>query len=153
VKWLAGLLVIALGVAGLVRGAVAQPAKSSGGGGSVVGVDGQIRQLSATTAAATMTVYNTTGTADRITSAQSGAGAQTTLYKSSILVPAHGSVALTGARRLVITQLYSPLRAGQYVTIALSLQTAGNILVTARVPTSTGSSGSVSPSTPSGAHS
>jgi copper(I)-binding protein len=153
VKWLAGLLVVVLGVAGLVRGAVAQSSSKAGNDGTIVGVGGEVRQLSTATAAATMTVYNSTDAADRITGAQSGAGGQTTLYKSSIVVPAHGSVALTGAHRIVITQLYSPLRAGQYVTVALSLQTTGSILITAHVVTSTGSSGSVAPSTPSGVHS
>jgi copper(I)-binding protein len=153
VRWLAGILVIALGVAGLIRGAVAQPTVTSTAGGTVVGVDGVVRQVSADTARVSMTIYNTTAQPDRITGAQSGAGAQTTLYRSSIVVPARGSVALTGARALVITQLYGSLRPGQYVNVQLNLQVAGNVLVTARVAASTGSSGSVAPSTPSGVHS
>ncbi|HEU5266590.1 MAG TPA: hypothetical protein VFU35_07810 [Jatrophihabitans sp.] len=152
-RWLAGIVVIGLGVAGLVRGAVAQPAATTSTGGTVAGVDAVVRQVSADTAPVSMTVYNTTAQADRITGAQSGAGAQTTLYRSSIVVPAHGNVALTGTRALVITQLYGPLLAGQYVNVQLNLQTAGNVLVTARVAASTGSSGSVAPSTPSGVHS
>ena len=149
-KWLAGVLVIALGVAGLIRGAVAQPAAAPPtGGGSITGVNAQVRQVSTDRAVASMTVYNTTAAADTITAAQSGAGAQTTLTKSSIVVPAHGRAPV----QLVITQLDGPLRTGQFVNIQLTLETAGNVLVTARVVASTGSSGSVTPSTPRGVHS
>ena len=153
-KWLAGVVVIALGIAGLIRGAVApSTAKPVAGGGTVVATDALVRVVSTTTATASMTVYNTTSRADQIIGAQSGAGAQTTLYRSSIGVPAQGSVALTGARQVVIQQLYGPLRPGQYVNIELQLAVAGTVLVTARVVASTGSSGSVVPSTPSGVHS
>jgi hypothetical protein len=149
-KWLAGILVIALGVAGLIRGAVAQPAATPPAtGGSITGVDAQVRQVSNDRAVASMTVYNTTAAADTITAAQSGAGALTTLAKSSIVVPAHGHVPV----RLTISQLDGPLRLGQYVNIQLTLDTAGNVLVTARVVASTGSSGSVAPTTPRGVHS
>jgi hypothetical protein len=96
-----------------------------------------------------MTVYNTTAAADTITAAQSGAGAVTTLSRSSIVVPAHGHAPV----RLTISQLDGPLRVGQFVNIQLTLDTAGNVLVTARVVASTGSSGSVAPTTPRGVHS
>ncbi len=149
-KWLAGVLVIAVGVAGLIRGSVAQPAAAPRKtGGSVTGVDAQVRQVSTDRAVASMTVYNTTGAADTITAAQSGAGAQTTLSKPSIVVPARGRVPV----RLTISQLDGPLSVGQYVNIQLTLDTAGNVLVSARVVASTGSSGSVAASTPGGVHS
>ncbi|HTZ44189.1 MAG TPA: copper chaperone PCu(A)C [Jatrophihabitans sp.] len=146
---LAASLVLVAGLVGLVRGAVPQgtgtsAASTPDGPGLVVG-GAYVRQpANGINAAAYLTVFNTTGTADQLTAVSSGAGAQTTVHTESagggmqdmttLTVPAHGSLALTpGKGHVMIEQLYGPLLAGQTVNLQLTFAHAGEVLVTAPV--------------------
>ncbi|HET6210896.1 MAG TPA: copper chaperone PCu(A)C [Jatrophihabitans sp.] len=148
---LAAAVVVLLGLAGLVRGAVPQqaasPSSSSSTDGSVgltVG-GGYVREpANGVSAAAYFTVYNPTGTADQLLSVTSGAGALTSLHTEAadgsmrtmtgLTVPAHGSLSLTpGKGHVMIEKLYGPIKAGQSVNLQLSFAHAGQLLVTVPV--------------------
>lgn len=141
-------LVVALGMAGLVRGAIPQspaaPASTPPAAGIVVGGAYVREPATPNNAAAYFTVYNLTGAADVLTSVTTGAGAQTTLHTESggsmhadaagVSIPAHGSLVLApGKGHAMIEQLYGPLKPGQTVNLELDFATAGTILVTAPV--------------------
>lgn len=148
---LAAAVVVLVGLAGLVRGAVPQQAAgasaSSGTDGSTgltVGGAYVREPANGVSAAAYLTVYNPTGTADQLLSVTSGAGAQTSLHSgdadgnmqtmTGLTVPAHGSLALTpGKGHVMIEKLYGPIKAGQSVNLQLSFAHAGQLLVTAPV--------------------
>lgn len=148
---LAAALVLLVGLAGLVRGAVPQSAGGASAGSSTVDgtslvVTGMyVREpANGVSAAAYLTVYNPTGTADQLLSVTSGAGAQTSLHTedadgsmqtmTGLTVPAHGSLALTpGKGHVMIEKLYGPIKAGQSVNLQLSFAHAGQLLVTAPV--------------------
>jgi copper(I)-binding protein len=170
-----GAIVAALGVAGLVRGAMPQ---SVAGGSStpppapIVVTGAYVRPPVPpnNTAAAYFTVYNTTGTADTLESVTSGAGAVSVLHTigkdgqmhvtpNGLTIPAHGSVSLsTGTGHVMIEQLYGKLQTGQQVNLELDFANAGSLDVAAQVvpvgaPAPTGSAGPSSSPSPSGAHS
>lgn len=146
-----GVLVAALGAAGLVRGAVPQSAASdppSGGASDPIVVTGAyVRPPVPPTklAAAYFTVYNTTAKADRLTSISTGAGASSTLHildssgamrvsPNGAAVPAKGKLVLsTGTAHVMIAQLFGPLKAGDRVNIELQFRDAGPIDVVAPV--------------------
>jgi copper(I)-binding protein len=145
---LAGLAVL-IGMAGLVRGSVPQTgvtAPATPAGASIV-VGGAYLRVPANdlNTAAYFTIYNTSATADVLTSISSGAGGDVSLqsYDSSgamtgmaggLTIPAHSSVVLTpGKVHVMIQQLYGPLAAGQTVNFQLTFQRAGLVLVTAPV--------------------
>jgi copper(I)-binding protein len=162
-----GVVVAALGVAGLVRGAVPQSVASgpaASAAGPIVVTNAYVRPPVPPndTAAAYFTVYNTTARPDRLLSVQSGAGAVSVLHTigpggvmsvaaNGVVVPAHGSLVLsTGKGHVMISQLFGRLRAGQSVDLELDFQDAGPIDVVARViPVGAPAPGAV----PSGAHS
>ncbi|MEO9240490.1 MAG: copper chaperone PCu(A)C [Jatrophihabitantaceae bacterium] len=149
---LAAALVVLLGLAGLIRGALPQ---SSAGAASQPGTSNAdvvvggayVREpANGINAAAYFTVYNTTDKADTLVSVTSGAGAQTSLHTDSadgsmqdapaggLTIPAHGSLSLTpGKGHAMIEKLYGTLKAGQSVNLQFTFGVAGQVLVTAPV--------------------
>jgi copper(I)-binding protein len=162
-----GVVVAAVGVAGMVRGAVPQSVAAGptpSAAGPIVVTNAYIRPPVPpnTTAAAYFTVYNTTSRDDRLLSVQSGAGATAVLHTvgpggvmsavaNGVVVPAHGTLVLSaGKGHVMIGQLFGPLKAGETVDLELDFQNAGPIDVVARViPFSAPAPASA----PSGAHS
>jgi copper(I)-binding protein len=144
---IAGLLAAALGVAGLVRGAVPQSsASASSTAAPIVVTNAYVRPPPTPaihTATAYFTIYNTTGTPDTLQSVVTGAGASAVLQVISggqlrvvpgLVVPAHGSVSLgAGTGRALISGLFGTLKAGQSVNLELTFARAGPIDVTATV--------------------
>jgi copper(I)-binding protein len=148
---LGGTLVAALGAAGLIRGAMPQSAASTASiqsaAGPIVVTNAYVRAPvpPTPTAAAYFTVYNTTGTADRLLSVQTGAGATAELHTTGAngsmsvaangaVIPAHGSLVLsTGNGHVMIEHLFGKLAAGQTVNLELQFQNAGPIDVVAPV--------------------
>ena len=142
-------VVVLLGLAGLVRGAVPQsapkPASTTATAPIVIG-GAYIREpANGVNAAAYFTVFNTTDAPDTLTTVVSGAGAQTTLHSevangnmtidaNGLVIPAHGSVSLSpGKGHAMIEKLYGALKPGQTVNLSLTFAKAGTVLVTAPV--------------------
>jgi hypothetical protein len=166
----AGVVVAALGAAGLIRGAVPQSLASSSSNapstaGPIVVTNAYVRPPvpPTTTAAAYFTVYNTTSRPDRLLDVLTGAGATAVLHTTDsrgdmvadpngAVIPAHGTLVLsTGKGHVMIGQLFGTLKPGQTVDLALDFQRAGTINAIAKViavgaPAPGGAS-------PSGAHS
>ena len=146
---LAAAAVAALGAAGLIRGAVPIGADTGGAAGAsapIVVSGAYVREPAPPTdaAAAYFTVYNTTGTADRLLSVVSGAGATAMLHTVSngsmsaaangAVIPPHGKLVLsTGSGHVMIEGLFGPLRPGQSVNLALTFADAGTLDVSAPV--------------------
>jgi len=148
---LAAAVVVLLGLAGLVRGAVPQSVAGTSASSGADGASGLVaggayvrEPANGVTAAAYLTIYNPTGTADQLLSVTSGAGAQTSLHTedangnmstmTGLTVPAHGSLSLTpGKGHVMIEKLYGPIKAGQSVNLQLSFAHFGLLLVTAPV--------------------
>jgi periplasmic copper chaperone A len=147
---LAGVAMVALGAAGLIRGAVPQSVAASGSSPStsppiVVTAAYVVPPVPPTqVAAAYFTVYNTTAKPDTLESVQTGAGAsavlhvyvdgQMTVPSGGIVVPAHGKLVLTtGAQHVMIEQLFGPLTPGQNIPIELVFADAGPVNVSAPV--------------------
>jgi copper(I)-binding protein len=148
---LGGTLVVALGAAGLVRAAMPQSVAAGNdapsAAGPIVVTDAYVRAPVPPTqiAAAYFTVYNTTGTDDRLVSVETGAGATAELHTvapdgsmsaaaNGAVIPAHGTLVLsTGKAHVMIEQLFGPLTPGQTVNIELDFQLAGSINVVAPV--------------------
>jgi copper(I)-binding protein len=143
-----GLLIAAVGTAGLVRGATGQATASAGdtGAAPIVVADAFVRPPVPPTqlAAAYFTVYNTTGVDDTLLSVVTGAGRTAVLHKEvdgvmtaiegGVVVPAHGSLVLSvGKGHVMIGDLFGPLRAGQSVNIELTFANAGPVDVVAPV--------------------
>lgn len=140
-------IVAVLGLAGLIRGAVPQAAVSAGGAATdpIVISGAYVREpASPDVAAAYFTVYNTTGTADTLTSVASGAGEDAVLHADTngsmtmtaggLTIPAHSSITLSpGKGHVMIEHLLGPLRPGQYVNLQLSFAKAGLVNVSAPV--------------------
>ena len=142
-------LVAALGIAGLIRGAVPQStARAAAPAGSpapapITITNAYVRQPASPGAAATyLTINNTTGTDDKLISVVSGAGAKTEIHADSSMkpataglrIPAHSSVTLTpGKSHIMIEQLYGPLVPGQTVNLELIFANNGGIVVAAPV--------------------
>jgi len=141
-------LVILIGMAGLVRGAVPQ---SAGAGRAVnqtapIVVGGAYVREPATlsNAAVYFTVFNTSDTDDLLTAVRTGAGAQAPLHSednqamtvtpAGVTIPAHGSVTLSpGKGHLMIEKLYGRLLPGQTVNLQFDFSRAGSVLVPAPV--------------------
>ena len=151
-------VVAAAGVAGLIRGAVPQSAAagpaasaSSAATAPITVTGAYVREpASPGEAAAYLTMNNTTGTADTLTSVVSGAGAKTEIHaddmtaSGGIVIPPHSKVTLVpGRSHIMLEQLYGPVVAGQTVNLELIFANAGGLIVaapvigvTAPVPTS-----------------
>ena len=145
----AGILLVAVGAAGLIRGAVAQPvADVSGNTGAdpIVVSNAFVRPPvpPAKEAAAYFTIYNTTDQADTLESVASGAGATAVLHvqvggvmtavSGGFEIAAHSSLVLSvGKGHVMIGDLYGTLRAGQTVNLELTFRNAGPISVAAPV--------------------
>lgn len=140
-------LVLAVGAAGVVRGAQPLPAGNvSAPSMPIVVSDAYVRAPAPPTdaAAAYFTVYNTGSTPDRLQTVLSGAGAETVLHvqtpagmevsAAGPVIPAHGSLVFkTGGGHVMIEGLYGTLKAGQQVSLELQFQNAGIVNVTAPV--------------------
>ena len=144
-----GVLVAALGVTGLIRGAVAQtpdsgPATSAA---PILVTGAYVRAPVPPTrvAAAYFTVYNTTGSDIRLVSVITGAGATAVLHTvaadgsmhaapSGTRIPAHGRLVLTtGRAHVMIEHLFGKLVAGQTVNVELEFDAVAPIDVVAPV--------------------
>jgi copper(I)-binding protein len=139
--------VVALGLAGLILGAVPQPA--AGGpdtlataSAPIVITDAYVREpASPDVAAAYFTATNTTGTDDTLVAVATGAGQIATLHDASmsamaggLRVPAHSSVTLSPAHgHVMIERLVGPLRPGQTVNLQLTFERAGPLVIEAPV--------------------
>ncbi|MEO6504314.1 MAG: copper chaperone PCu(A)C [Jatrophihabitantaceae bacterium] len=141
---IAAVLLVVVGLAGLVRGSgsPATAADTVAESQRPVVVSGAyVREpANGVNAAAYLTLYNTTDTPDVLTTAQSGAGAETTLHTDSMAesgglsIPAHGSATLSpGKGHIMIDKLYGPLKAGQSVNIQLTFEKSGQLLLTVPV--------------------
>ena len=144
-----GTLVLAVGAAGLVRGAMPQAPASDSASSSAnpITVTGAyVRPPAPPTelAGAYFTIRNNTGSPDTLTGVTTGAGADAVLHKTdasgamsasnSAVVPAHGTLALTvGKAHVMISRLFGPLKAGSDVNISLQFENAGPVDVVAPV--------------------
>lgn len=142
-----GVLVVALGAAGLIRGAVPQavssgPAAPVVHGPPIVVSNAYIRPPVPpnTSAAAYFTVDNETGEPDRLLSVTSGASAVAVLHTAGMtmaqpaVIPAHGRLVLsTGQGHVMLMRLFGTLRPGQTVNLELTFERAGPVAVSARV--------------------
>lgn len=144
-----GSLVLAVGAAGLIRGAVPQaPAADPGASPTdpitVSGAYVRPPLPPNSLAGAYFTVRNNTDRPDELLDIQTGAGAKATLHRvdssgamsatGTATIPAHGTLALTvGKAHVMIEQLFGPLKAGQRVNISLNFQDAGPVDVVAPV--------------------
>jgi periplasmic copper chaperone A len=143
-----GSIVLAIGAAGLIRGAVPQSIASTGSTGSapIVVANAYVRPPVPPTqlAAAYFTVYNTTAQDDQLVAISTGAGADAVLHKlvggvmsavsGPVTIPAHGSLVLSaGTGHVMISNLFGPLKAGQSVDIELTFANAGQVTVSAPV--------------------
>jgi copper(I)-binding protein len=152
--YLAAVLAVLLGVAGLVAGArqqgtTADPgAAAAAGGGTTLGAltvtDAYIRQpASPDVAAAYLTVRNDGSDADRLSSAYCGAATTTTVHGEAgamefgstapavpVPVPANSAVTLSpGKGHIMLDGLTGTLRAGDTVSLLLRFDQAGQVLV------------------------
>ena len=151
--FVAAVLAVLLGVAGLVAGARGQePAGSTGTAPTATGttlgdltvVDAYIRQpASPDVAAAYLSVRNDSGTADRLSSAYCGAAKTTTVHGEAgamdsggsapatpVPVPANSVATLSpGKGHIMLDGLTGTLRAGDTVSLLLRFDRAGQVLV------------------------
>jgi copper(I)-binding protein len=145
---LAAIVVALAGAVALARGAMPQVASTGGAtadSAPIVISGAYVRQpASPELAAVYLTIYNTTGTPDTLTTVTSGSGEESSIHTevnssmventTGLLIPAHSSVVLkptTG--HIMIQKLYGTLAAGQSVNLELDFVHAGPILVTAPV--------------------
>jgi periplasmic copper chaperone A len=137
-----GVVVVAVGAAGLIRGAMPQTAAASSGTVNsseplvVTGAYVRPPVPPNTTAAAYFTVYNTTSRPDRLLSVETGAGGSAVLHAvnqdgsmtvtpNGVVIPAHGSYTLSvGKGHVMIGQLYGKLKAGESVDLELDFTDA-----------------------------
>ena len=146
----AGVAVVALGTAGLIRGAVSlsAAAPASTGSAAIVVSGAYVRPPvpPATNAAAYFTIFNTTSVPDTLISVASGAGAQAVLHtvvdgkmtaiSGGFEIPANGSLKLSVSKgHVMISKLFGKLTNGQYVNLQLVFANAGPIEVVAPVVT------------------
>ena len=145
----AGLLLAAVGAAGLIRGAVPQTVASGGAANAsapIVVSGAYVRPPVPPTqvAAAYFTAYNTTSRDDQLLSVSTGAGATAVLHTlvngvmtavaGAVTIPAHSSLVLsTGTGHVMIGQLFGTLSPGQTVNLELSFANAGVVTVAAPV--------------------
>lgn len=141
----AGAAVAALGVAGLIRGAVPQSAQPAGAPHlTVTGAFVRAPAPPTKLAAAYFTVRNDGGAADQLLSVQTPAAGEAALHTdiggqmvglaTGATVPAHGALVLrAGGDHVMLGQLTGTLRAGQRIVLTLTFRQAGTIDVTAPV--------------------
>lgn len=146
----AGVAVVVLGAAGLIRGAVPQSAAAPGRPAAnsspiVVTAAYVVPPVPpAQVAAAYFTVYNTTAVADTLESVETGAGTSAVLHvyvngtmtvpAGGLTVPAHSKVVFaTGGQHVMIEGLIGTLSPGQNVNLELDFANAGPVQVSAPV--------------------
>lgn len=147
---LGGTAAVAVGAAGLVRGAMPQhvagaaATTSSSAAIRVTGAYVRAPVAPSTNAAAYFTVRNSTSHTDRLLSVETGAGAKAVVHAvgpdgsmsaaSTLSVPARGAVTLaTGKGHVMIENVFPGLRAGQSVNIELDFANGGSVDVVAPV--------------------
>jgi hypothetical protein len=147
---ISGAFLVALGTAGLIRGAVAQPpatTSEASAAGPIAVTNAYVRAPvpPSRNAAAYFTIYNTTATADRLLSVETGAGHEAVLHTlnpdgsmsvipNGVLIHAHSKLVLaTGKGHVMIEHVYGTLSPGQTVDLELDFQHAGPINVVAPV--------------------
>jgi copper(I)-binding protein len=161
-----GVVVAALGAFGLIRGAMPQSLAASASGASssspivIGGAFVRPPVPPSRNAAAYFTVYNTTGSPDRLLSVETGLGTDAVLHTvgtngsmsvdpDGAVIPAHGSLTLSvGKGHVMIEGVTGTLKPGQHVDLELDFANAGSFDIAAPVV----AYGSPAP-TPSGAHS
>jgi copper(I)-binding protein len=154
----AGVAVVALGTAGLVRGAMPASSGAPSGASSAnpIVVSGAFVRppLSPSkNAAVYFTVYNTTGRPDRLQAVTAAIGTDAVLHTAGmaadpngVVIPARGHLTLSvGRGHVMIEGVTTRLRAGQQVNLELDFQNAGPVDVSAPVvplgsPTPSGAS-------------
>jgi copper(I)-binding protein len=138
-------VIAAIGIAGLIRGAVPQPvagaqpgAPSSAVTEPITITDAYVREPAGPgPVAAYLTINNTTGTDDKLIAVASGASAHAEIHidasmtgSSGLVIPAHSKVTLVaGKSHIMLDQLYGPITAGQTVNLELIFANAGGIVV------------------------
>jgi copper(I)-binding protein len=135
---IAGIAVIVLGTAGLVRGALPQSSNTSPIVVSNAWVAAPVPPTQA--AAGYFTAYNSTGNPQTLLSVSTTAGVSNVLHteqmstQSGVVIPAHGRLALSpGSGHVMITQLVGPLQPGQAVAMQLDFANLPPVTVTATV--------------------
>ena len=142
----AGVVAIAVGTAGLVRGAMPQSSGTASGPSTaapIVVTAGYLRPPlpPSKNAAVYFTVYNTTSKPDRLQAVTAAIGTDAVLHTSGmtadpsgVVIPAKGRLALSvGNGHVMIEGVTTPLRAGQQVNLELDFQNAGPIDVSVPV--------------------
>jgi hypothetical protein len=141
---IAGVAVVALGLAGLIRGAVPQSAGSPSQSTSAIVVsDAWIAAPVPPTQAAAgyFTAYNSTNEAQTLLSVVTGAGESNVLHTANmsaetggVVIPARGRLVLSpGNGHVMITQLIGTVKAGQNVSMQLTFENLPPVAVTATV--------------------
>ena len=141
---IAGVAVAALGLAGLVRGAVPQSSASSIQSASPIVVSEAwiAAPVPPTQAAAGyFTAYNSTNRPQTLLSVVTGAGESNVLHTANmsaetggVQIPAHGRLVLSpGNGHVMITQLIGTVKAGQNVSMQLTFENLPPVAVTAKV--------------------
>lgn len=140
---IAGLAVVALGAAGLVRGAVPQSSGTPAATAPIVVSDAWIAAPVPPTQAAAgyFTAYNSTDQPQTLLSVVTGAGESNVLHTANmaeesggVVIPAHGRLVLSpGNGHVMITQLIGTLKAGQDVSMQLTFENLPPVAVTGKV--------------------
>lgn len=142
-----GVVVAALGLAGLVRGAVPESLASGAPAPDPIIVTNAyvLPPLPPSrTAAAYFTVTNTTSSPDKLVSVITGAGVSAVLHVTvngamkpvpdGVVIPAHGKLVLSvGHGHVMIENVFGTLRPGDNVNMTLTFEKAGTIDINAPV--------------------
>jgi copper(I)-binding protein len=142
----AGVVAIAVGTAGLVRGSVPQSSGAASGPSSanpivVTGAFVRPPLPPSKNAAVYFTVYNTTGKPDRLQAVTAAIGTDAVLHTAGmtndpngVVIPAKGHLALSvGHGHVMIEGVTTRLAPGQQVNVELDFENAGPVDVSAPV--------------------
>jgi copper(I)-binding protein len=143
---IAGILVMALGLVGLIRGSVPLPASGQGAAAPVTVVDAWVAAPVPPTKAAAgyFTVYNNSDSAADLVKVTTSAGATNTLHtvekgqmtavEGGLIIPAHSSLVLSvGEGHVMIQDLFGDLQAGDLVSMQLTFANLPPVNATAKV--------------------
>jgi copper(I)-binding protein len=143
---IAGFLAVALGLVGLIRGAVHQSAGDQGSYAPVTVVDAWVAAPVPPTkaAAAYFTVYNNSNSGVELLKVTTSAGATNTLHtvvdgtmtavQGGLIIRAHSSLVLSvGEGHVMIEDLFGNLQAGDLVSMQLLFANLPPVNVTAKV--------------------
>jgi copper(I)-binding protein len=144
------VVIAALGIAGLIRGAVPQSIASGSPAAPTSSVTEPITITNAYVrepagpgpVAAYLTINNTTGIADTLVAVVSGASATAQIHADAsmkqsaggLVIPPHSKVTLApGKSHIMLDRLYGPITAGQIVNLELIFSNSGGFVVAAPV--------------------